>query len=165
MHNAASGNLIVTVRIADNDKFERDGDNLYTAKPVGIVDAALGGEVEVDGILKGEYIKLKIPAGTQHGQVLRVRDKGMYAFRKESRGDLYVQVRVQVPEHLSRHAQDLLQELRGELSGTGSSNAESKNGATSEAPRVNQRSASAAQVKKTKSKKKKVTDRIKDALN
>ncbi|MDR1016092.1 MAG: molecular chaperone DnaJ [Coriobacteriales bacterium] len=145
MHNAPSGNLIVTVRIIEHERFSRDGDNLFTQVTINLVDAVLGGEVMVDGILKGEHIKLKIPAGTQNGDVLRVKDKGMYAFRKESRGNLYVQVNIAIPRKLTKHAQDLLSELREEL---GQSPAKEH--------RVDPHKAK---------KKKKVGDRIKDALS
>ena len=79
-----------------------------------MVDAALGAEVDVptlDGV-----VKLKIPAGTQHGKVFRLSGKGVPDLRRGNgtRGDQYVAVQIEIPTKLGRKQRKLLEQLRDE---------------------------------------------------
>ena len=78
--------------------------------PISFTDAALGGEVEVP-TLKGTE-KLTIPAGTQHGEVFKLKGKGLPRLGRSGNGDLQVRVHVWTPEQLSDEQRRLLQELR-----------------------------------------------------
>jgi molecular chaperone DnaJ len=71
----------------------------------------LGGDVSI-ATLDGKKVKLAIPAGTQHGKLLRVKEEGVPS-PGGRKGDLYVKVLVQVPQRLSRRGRELLEELRG----------------------------------------------------
>jgi molecular chaperone DnaJ len=76
-----------------------------------MTDAALGTEIEVPTI-DGGKAKVKIPAGTQNGKQLRLREKGMPNLRSENIGDLYLEINVIVPENLSKDQKKLLEEFK-----------------------------------------------------
>jgi curved DNA-binding protein len=106
-----AGDLYLKVKVADNPKFERKGDDLYARTPVDLYTAILGGEVQVS-TLSGE-IKLKIPPGSQNGQTFRLRGKGMPQLRKPGQfGDFYAQLEVQLPANITPEQRRLFEELR-----------------------------------------------------
>jgi molecular chaperone DnaJ len=105
------GDLFVVVRTADDQRFQRHGRDLYRVETVDIVDAVLGTSIDVP-TLDGEA-SVKVPAGTQPGSMLRLRGKGLPRFGGGSRGDLYVQLQVHVPERLSDRQRQLFEQLRG----------------------------------------------------
>ena len=109
------GDLYVVISIKADERFERDGANLHCAAPVSFPQAALGAEIEVD-TLEGKA-KLKIPAGTQSGKVLRMRGKGVPTLRSSGRGDQLVHVYVEVPTRLTAHQRELLEQLAEESGG------------------------------------------------
>ena len=76
-----------------------------------MTDAALGTEIEVPTI-DGGKAKVKIPAGTQNGKQLRLKEKGMSNLRSENIGDLYLEINVIVPENLSKEQKKLLEEFK-----------------------------------------------------
>ena len=84
------GDLVVITRVHDDPVFTRKGDNLYAEVGVSIVEAVLGARVPVR-TLSGE-VDLVVPPGTQSGQVLRIRGRGMPRLASEGRGDLYVTI-------------------------------------------------------------------------
>lgn len=102
------GDLYVILRVRQHETFERDGDELVCELPVTFAQAALGAEVEVP-LLEGGEIKLKVPAGSQPGRVLRVRGKGVPSLRGGERGDLRVHLSVEVPSKLSPKQRELLE--------------------------------------------------------
>ena len=75
--------------------------------------AALGGDVEVPAI-DGSRAKVKIPPGTQTGDQFRLRSKGFSVLRSAARGDMYVQVAVETPQHLTKRQRELLEEFEAE---------------------------------------------------
>jgi len=109
------GDLYVVVSIKPDERFERDGADLHCAVPVSFPQAALGAEIEVD-TLDGKA-KLKIPAGTQSGKVLRMRGKGVSTLRSSGRGDQLVHVYVEVPTRLTARQRELLEQLAEESGG------------------------------------------------
>ncbi|MBW2577067.1 MAG: molecular chaperone DnaJ [Deltaproteobacteria bacterium] len=109
------GDLYVVISLKPDERFERDGANLHCAAPVSFPQAALGAEIEVD-TLDGKA-KLKIPAGTQSGKVLRMRGKGVSTLRSSGRGDQLVHVYVEVPTRLNTRQRELLEELAEESGG------------------------------------------------
>jgi curved DNA-binding protein len=105
------GDLYLNVRVASDSRFERKGDDLYTTVPVDLYTAVLGGEVRVP-TLAGD-VKLKIPAGSQNGQVFRLRGKGMPRLRRASDyGELYVRLDVRLPTNLTAEQRRLFEQLR-----------------------------------------------------
>ena len=115
MQGAASGDMIVTCRVMPHDYFERDGDNLHTRISISIVQAALGAEIEVDGIFEDEKVTVRIPEGCQNGQVVRTRNYGMPRFRSDARGDMFSHVSVEVPRKLGKRERELLEQLADEM--------------------------------------------------
>ena len=80
-----------------------------------MVQAALGAEVEIDGILPDERVTVRIPEGCQNDQVIRVKGKGMPKFRSDPRGDLYVHVSVTIPKKLTKTQRELLEKLAKDM--------------------------------------------------
>ena len=111
---APAGDLYVLVRVREDDRFVREGDDLITAVDVAAPQAALGGTLEVP-TLEGTA-SIELPAGTQPGEVLTLREQGMPALRRSRRGDLRVVVNVIVPRRLNLEQRELLERLNDSLS-------------------------------------------------
>jgi molecular chaperone DnaJ len=106
----APGDLYVIIRIGEHPVFHRDGDNIYLTVPVTASEAALGAKVEVPTI--DGRAELKIPPGTQSGQKLRLREKGVPSATKDGvRGDEIVEITVKVPMPRDERTKELLREL------------------------------------------------------
>ena len=100
-NGGAAGDLIIVVNVRSDRYFERDGHDLYCAVPISISQAILGATIEIKN-LDGKTLSIKVPAGTQHGKFLRVRDEGVPVEGSSRKGDLYVKIMVQIPSKLSR---------------------------------------------------------------
>jgi len=110
---SAPGDLYLVIRVAPSPDFVRDGQNLLKELPVSFTQAALGAKIIV-ATLDGD-IELKIPAGTQSGTILRVKNRGVpYINQPSKRGDLLVTVRVVTPSKLTKKEKELLKELAAE---------------------------------------------------
>jgi molecular chaperone DnaJ len=109
-HGGAAGDLYVIIRIDEHPVYRRDGDDIYLTVPVTVAEAALGAKIEVPTI-DGRAL-LKIPPGTQPGQKLRLREKGVHSATKEGvRGDEIVEITVTVPMPRDERTKELLKEL------------------------------------------------------
>lgn len=113
VRNHAAGDLLVTVRVQADDYLHREGNDLHCRASVTIAQAALGVELHLHGIL--EENEVEIPAGTQHGDTVRVKGHGMPRFGGSGRGDLIVHVNVEVPRKLTKRQRELLEELAAEF--------------------------------------------------
>ena len=105
-----AGDLIVLIEEKPHAVFARDGDDLRVDVPISFTTAALGGSVEVP-TLDQAPAKLEVPAGTQSGQVMRVRGRGIPHLRG-GRGDLLARLVVWVPQRVPQGERKLLEELR-----------------------------------------------------
>lgn len=105
-----SGDLYVIVHTRPDPRFERLGADLWRNETITITDAVLGTQIDLP-TLDGT-IKVKVPAGTQHNEVLRVRNKGLPHFSSDLRGDLKIRIRVKIPRKLSSEEQVLYEQLR-----------------------------------------------------
>jgi molecular chaperone DnaJ len=103
------GDLYVVIHQKEHSVFQRDGDNLHCEMPISFTLAALGGEVEIP-TLEGQA-KVKVPAETQSGQVLRLRGKGIKGVHSSYPGDLLCEVVVETPVRLTERQKALLREL------------------------------------------------------
>jgi molecular chaperone DnaJ len=103
------GDLYVVIHLAEHERFERQGSNLYVSLPLTFAQAALGSDVFVTTI-DGEE-KMKIPTGTQTGTVFRLKNKGMPVLGGRGHGDLFVSVSVVTPTSLTREQRKLLEQL------------------------------------------------------
>jgi molecular chaperone DnaJ len=108
------GDLYVQIRVREDKRFVRDGDDLITAVDVAAPLAALGTTVSVPTV-DGTPVELEIPAGTQPHETLVVRGEGMPALRGRRSGDLRVVVNVVIPKHLKREQRELLEQLAESL--------------------------------------------------
>lgn len=108
-----SGDLYVAVHVRPSKIFTREEFDVYTEKEVGFPQAALGDTVEVE-TLEGP-LKIVVPEGTELGQLIRLKGRGIHRLNSSSRGDLYVKIIVRVPKRLTRAARKLLEELKGEI--------------------------------------------------
>jgi molecular chaperone DnaJ len=109
-HNAPAGDLYIFLDIQPHRFFQRDGANLHCRIPIPMAKAALGGTIEVPTI-EGTRTRINIPAGTQAGQQLRLRSKGMTVLRSQARGDMFVEITVETPVNLTDRQKELLEEF------------------------------------------------------
>jgi curved DNA-binding protein len=109
--NANRGDLFVRIRVANNPKFVRKGDDLYQTINTNLYDAILGNEVIIE-TLSGK-LKIKIPPGTQNGKTIRLKGKGMPVYERiDIFGDFYISIQIQIPEKLSDKQKALFEELK-----------------------------------------------------
>jgi molecular chaperone DnaJ len=104
-----NGDLLVMLDIKDDDRFERQGDDLIYDLPLSFSQAALGGEHQIPTPYGEE--RLRIPPGTQPETVLRIRGRGLPVLGQEGKGDLLVRVHVWTPERLTEEQEQLFREL------------------------------------------------------
>lgn len=101
--------LYLVVKVTDENRFERDGQDLTTTSALSIFTLILGGETEVE--TPTGKVKLSIPAGTQTDQVFRLAGRGMpYIKDPKTKGDLFVKLKVQIPKYLSSKQRELIEE-------------------------------------------------------
>jgi len=111
VHGGPNGDLYVVLHVKEHKFFEREGNDLHCVVPISFSQAALGAEIQIP-TLDGEHT-LKVPEGTQAGTNFRIKGKGVPVLHSRSKGDLYVQVKVQTPSKLTKRQRELLQELQG----------------------------------------------------
>jgi curved DNA-binding protein len=109
-NNNPSGDLYITVKITPNNRFRREGTNLYYDLLIDIYKAILGGKVVVP-TLAGR-IKVDVPRGTQNGKLLRLNGQGMPISNDNKKGDLFVKVLVQIPVNLTNKEYEMFKKLK-----------------------------------------------------
>ena len=112
-HGGPAGDLYVLIRVREDSRFMRDGDDLVTAVDVSAPLAALGTTVSVPTI-EGP-VDLEIPAGTQPHETIVMKGRGMPSLRGRRPGDLRVVVNVVIPRHLKREQRELLVQFEDSL--------------------------------------------------
>lgn len=110
MNGGPNGDLYVEVQVRPHEHFVRDGRNIHITIPVSAIDAILGCEVDVPTVY-GECT-LKIPEGTQHGQLFRMKEKGVKDMRSNVYGDQIVKVEVKIPTKVSKEDKELYQQIK-----------------------------------------------------
>ncbi len=110
-HNGQAGDLFLKVHIAKDDRYTREGQNVYITQNVPYTTAILGGEARFD-TLYGP-VQCKVPAGSQSGSKLRLKNKGIVSMKnKNVYGDEYVILQIAVPKEISPQEKELLQKLK-----------------------------------------------------
>ena len=104
------GDVIVLFAVEDDERFERDGEDLYTEVLVSYTKAVLGAEIEVPGVLGPQ--SLRVPPGTQSGQMFTMRGRGLPRVNASGTGDLHVRVQVWTPRDVSAEERKLLEKLQ-----------------------------------------------------
>lgn len=111
-NGGARGDLFVEISVQKDPRFERQGIDILSTHEISYVDAILGTNIRAE-VVDG-FVDLKIPAGTQPGQKLRLRGKGAHKLGSDARGDAFVTVKVDIPTKLSRKEKELLEQLQAE---------------------------------------------------
>lgn len=104
-----NGNLYIEFTVKDHEFYQRDGDDIYIELPLTITEAILGIKKDVPTIYG--KVELTIPSGTQNGEKMRLRGKGVENVNTKRKGDMYVITKVIIPEKLSREQKKLIEEL------------------------------------------------------
>ena len=112
-HNGTSGDMYVRIHIKPSKIFNRDGFDVYTNKDITFTQAVLGANVTIETI-DGD-LEIKIPEGTESGQLIRLKGRGIQEVGGRGRGDHYVRIKIIVPKKINKNFRRLLEELdRGE---------------------------------------------------
>ena len=111
INNGVAGDLYVKIHVKKHPSLVRDGTNLITSINVKLTDAILGADVNVT-TLEGS-LTVTIPAGVSHGEILRVKGRGV-PIDRHRRGDLLVKISITMPQKLSKEAKKILQDLKKE---------------------------------------------------
>ena len=113
VRGGAPGDLYIFLTVKPHRFFIRDGANINCKVPIPMTIAALGGALDVP-TLDGTMARLNIPAGTQSGNHVRLRGKGMTVLRSALRGDMFIEAVVETPVNLTKRQQELLREFEKE---------------------------------------------------
>jgi molecular chaperone DnaJ len=106
----SAGDLYVFLSVRRHQMFEREGADVHCRVPISMVQATLGGSIEVP-TLDGKAARINIPAGAQGGHQFRLRAKGMPIVRSTQRGDMYIEINVETPTNLTARQKELLREF------------------------------------------------------
>jgi len=107
---APRGDLGIIIQVEPHPVFQRDGAHVHVQRDISFSQATLGDEIEVETLHGKELVM--IPAGTQHGTVLRLRNRGIPRLDGTGQGDQYITLSIVVPEHVTREQAELIKQLR-----------------------------------------------------
>jgi len=110
-HGGPPGDLFIVLHVKEHDFFSRDGDNLFAEIPVSFVQAALGDRINIPVIGQDEQKDVKIPQGSQPGDIITLAGLGMPALNRRQRGDLFLKLNVRIPKKLSSRQKEILEEF------------------------------------------------------
>ncbi|MEP7347981.1 MAG: J domain-containing protein, partial [Gemmatimonadaceae bacterium] len=103
------GDILVVFEVAEDSRFERDGEDLYCEVLVGYPQLVLGGDIEVPTV--GGTMSVRLPVGTQSGQVMHLRGRGLPRVNGSGAGDLHVRVQLWTPDTVTREEEELIKRL------------------------------------------------------
>ncbi len=110
MNGIQPGDLLLTINVKDQPGYQRSGNDLYVDMPVDVYKAVLGGQNYFQ--VFGHQFKIKIPAGTQGGTILRLKEKGFPDYNNPSKkGDLLAKVQIKIPKKLSKKEKEYFESL------------------------------------------------------
>lgn len=109
--NGQKGDLYVHIRVKAHKKFTREGDIILSEQHIGMIDAALGCEIDVETV--DGNVRMKVPAGTQSGTDFKLSSHGSVHMRSEKRGPHIVSIIVDTPTKMSKKQKDLLEQFKG----------------------------------------------------
>jgi len=105
-----SGDLYVVVHVKKHPKFRRIEDDIYISREIKYSTAILGGKIKAEGI-EGN-LRVNVPPLTKDSSLLKVRQKGFYNLESQKRGDLFIEVRIKVPESLNEKQKEEIEDLK-----------------------------------------------------
>ncbi|KKR23615.1 MAG: chaperone protein, molecular chaperone DnaJ, partial [Candidatus Peregrinibacteria bacterium GW2011_GWE2_39_6] len=106
------GDLYLHLSIASHPRFQRQGNTIYSTITIHVLQAILGDEIQVETV-HGK-VKLKMPTGTQHGQIFKIKDHGVRSIRGQNQGDHQVKIQINIPGKVSRKEKELYHQLAKE---------------------------------------------------
>lgn len=109
INGGSKGSLVIRIKVRTHNLFERRGSDLYMEMPITFVQAALGDTVSIKTLEKP--VSYDIPAGTQSGTVFKIKGEGIKHLKKDSKGDLYVKIIVEVPKNLDKKQREIVKSL------------------------------------------------------
>ncbi len=109
-YGGQSGDLYVRAHVRPSNIFQRDGFDVYTESDINFPQAVLGDKIEVETI--DGIIKVVVPEGTESGQLIRLKGRGVQHLERGTRGDHYVRVKIRVPKKVNRNVKKLLEDLK-----------------------------------------------------
>lgn len=112
-HNGRTGDLYVVLSINDDKNFRRRNDDLVADRSISFPEAALGTSLDIE--VFGDSHEIKVPAGTQPGEIVMIKNAGMPHLNGHGSGDLLVRVNVEVPKHLTSKQKDMVKQLMDEF--------------------------------------------------
>jgi len=112
LQGGVSGDLYVKVHVKPDSRFNKDGPNLITELSIKLTDALLGATYKIETLDGQESIE--IPQGVAHGAMLQVKGKGVPSGARGKRGDMYVRIKINLPQRLSKSARNLVEKLKEE---------------------------------------------------
>jgi molecular chaperone DnaJ len=115
LRGGPAGDLFVITHVAESPVFLRKGDNLEVEVPITIAEAVQGADVEVPTLHGAK--KLRVPGGTKHGTVQRLRGEGPPRLGSKGRGDIHYRLAVEVPRTLSKEQSEVVDELEQVMNG------------------------------------------------
>ena len=110
---ARAGDLLIEIQVRNHPIFERDGHDLHCEVPISFADACLGCATIIPTL--GGKAELTIPTGTQQGAVFKLKNKGMPVLNSRSKGHLFCHIDVEIPVHLTKEQQELVEALRATM--------------------------------------------------
>lgn len=125
-NGGSNGDLFIEVLIKPHAKFKREGNDIHVEIALSMVDAALGCEVNVDTVYGP--VTMKVPEGTQSGEILKLRSKGVKDLRSQVPGDEYVHIKVVTPTNLTESQKEILRSFQGTSSDKNMGNQKKKRG-------------------------------------
>ena len=108
------GDLLVQITYRRSNTFIREGDDLYARMSVDVIDAILGGKIEIRN-LDNKVYEVKVPPGTQHDSKIRLSQKGFVNPQNSRVGDLYIIVNIAVPKNVTEEQRKLLEQYRNQF--------------------------------------------------
>ena len=124
MRGAPAGDLYIFLSVKPHRLFQRDGADIHCRVPIPMAKAVLGGQIEIPTV-DGSSAKVGIPGGAQSGQQFRLKGKGMSVLRSPARGDMYVEIVVETPVHLTKKQKELMEQFAAESEKSGKQSPES----------------------------------------
>ncbi len=104
------GDMYIVIHLKDHPRFARDGEDLSVVQEIPFTIAVLGGKISVEGVDKP--LTVTVPPGTKDGSILRLKDQGFPKMGSEERGNLLVEIKIQVPTKIKKQQKEILEKLR-----------------------------------------------------
>lgn len=111
-HSGPPGDLIVVIHVKEHDFFTREGDHLLCEVPISFIQAILGDVVRIPILGNDDGKDLRIPKGTQPGEVLALNQYGMPNLHRNKKGDLFIKIDVKIPKTLNHQQRELLEAFK-----------------------------------------------------